>query len=545
MKECLEQLRRWMESREGEHLEFKEAKARFDFEELVKYCCALANERGGRIVLGVTDRRPRRVVGTAAFRTLERTTAGLVDRLHLRVEVEELAHPDGRVVIFHVPGRPVGMPVQYKGAYWMRGGDGLVPMTPDMLQRIFAEAQPDFSAQLCPGARLEDLDSATIAGFRTKWAEKGRRPDLLELPVARLLEDAELLVDGAVTYAALVLLGTRKALGRYLAQAEIVFEYRADESLIEYQQRKEYREGFLAIHDDLWSTVNLRNSIFSYQEGLFRRDIPAFNESAVREAILNAVSHRDYRLAGSTFVRQRPSRIEIVSPGGFPPEITPENILFRQSPRNRRIAEALARCGLVERSGQGADRMFQAALREGKLPPDFSHSDAYQVGLILSGTVQDEAFVRFLERLGAETQRGLAVEDLVVLDAVRRGIAMPPQLRAHARTLVEVGALERIARGKLILSKRLYEFLGKPGEYTRQRGLDRKAQKALLLQHLQGCGANGAPVRELCQVLPGLRPTQVQRLLRDLKEDGQVHSRGRTRQGQWFAGPERHSDGES
>ena len=72
-----------MESREGEHLEFKEAKARFDFEELVKYCCALANERGGRIVLGVTDKRPRRVVGTAAFRTLERTTAGLVDRLHL------------------------------------------------------------------------------------------------------------------------------------------------------------------------------------------------------------------------------------------------------------------------------------------------------------------------------------------------------------------------------------------------------------------------------------------------------------------------------
>lgn len=545
MKERLEQLRRWMEAREDEHLEFKEAKTRYDFEELVKYCCALANERGGRIILGVTDRHPRRVVGTDAFRTLERTTAGLVERLRLRMDAEELFHPDGRVIVFHVPSRPVGMPIHYKGAYWMRGGDGLVPMTPDMLQRIFAESHPDFSAQACPGVRLEDLDPATIGVFRARWAEKGRRPELLELPVARLLEDAELLVDGAVTYAALVLLGTPKTLGRHLAQAEIVFEYRADEAMIEYEQRKEYREGFLAFHDDLWSTVNLRNPIFSYQEGLFRRDIPAFNEGAVREAILNAVSHRDYRLAGSTFVRQWPARIEIVSPGGFPPEITPENILFRQSPRNRRIAEALARCGLVERSGQGADRMFQTALREGKLPPDFSRSDAYQVALTLNGAVQDEAFVRFLERLGAETQRNLAVEDLVVLDAVRRGVPMQPELRPHARALVEIGALERIARGKLILSKRLYTFLGKLGEYTRKRGLARTSQKALLLQHLQGCGANGAPLRELCEVLPGLRPTQIQRLLRDLREEGQVHSRGRTRQGQWIAGPEQHSAGES
>lgn len=81
MKERLEQLRRWMEEREDEHLEFKEARDRFDFEELVKYCCALANERGGRVILGVTDKRPRRVVGTNAFQALERTTAGLVERL--------------------------------------------------------------------------------------------------------------------------------------------------------------------------------------------------------------------------------------------------------------------------------------------------------------------------------------------------------------------------------------------------------------------------------------------------------------------------------
>lgn len=537
MKERLEQLRAWMEGREDEHLEFKEAKARFDFEELVKYACALANERGGRMILGVTDKRPRRVVGTAAFQNLEQTKAGLVERLHLRVEVEELARPDGRVVVFHVPSRPVGMPVQYKGAYWMRAGDGLAPMTPDMLQRIFAEAQPDFSAQRCPGAHIEDLDPVAIARFRTRWAEKSRRPDLTEAPLPRLLEDAELLVDGAVTYAALILLGTSPALGRHLAQAEVIFEYRADEAAIEYQQRKEYREGFLLFHDDLWNTVNLRNTVFSYQDGLFRREIPALNEGAVREGILNAVSHRDYRLAGSTFVRQCPTKIEIVSPGGFPPEITPETILFRQSPRNRRIAEALAKCGLVERSGQGADRMFQAALREGKLPPDFSRSDAYQVGLALHGTVQDEAFVRFLERLGAEAQRSLSVEDLVVLDDVRQGVPIPLSLRERVGPLVEIGALEKVARGKLVLPKRFYTFVGKPGEYTRRRGLDRETQKALLLRHIQTSGTAGAPFEEFTQVLPAASRNELKVLLRELKAEGRIHARGMTRAARWHVGP--------
>jgi len=417
----------------------------------------------------------------------------------------------------------------------MRGGDGLVPMTPDMLQRIFAEAQPDFSALVCPGARLEDLDTAAIDVFRARWAEKSGRAELAGVSSAQLLEDAELLVNGAVTYAALVLFGTRQTLGRHLGQAEVIFEYRADEAAIEYQQRKEYREAFLLFHDDLWDTINLRNTVFSYQDGLFRRDIPTFNETAVREAVLNAISHRDYRLAGSTFVRQWPTRIEIVSPGGFPPDITPENILFRQSPRNRRIAEALARCGLVERSGQGADRMFQTALREGKLPPDFGRSDAYQVALILNGTVQDEAFVRFLERVGAETQRNLAVEDLVVLDAVRRGIPLPPELRAHARTLVEVGALERIARGKLILSRGFYALKGVPGEYTRQRGLDRNTQKALIIQHIKTAGMAGAPFEELAQVLPAASRNALRVLLRELRSEGRICVRGTTRAARWYA----------
>jgi ATP-dependent DNA helicase RecG len=139
-----------------------------------------------------------------------------------------------------------------------------------------------------------------------------------------------------VTYAALALLGTRQALGQYLAQAEVIFEYRSSEASGPANQREEVREGFLLFFDRLWEWVNRRNDKQHYQDGLFMMDIPTFNEGAIREALLNAVAHRDYRLAGSVFVRQFPRRIEIVSPGGLPQGITLENILDRQLPRNRR-----------------------------------------------------------------------------------------------------------------------------------------------------------------------------------------------------------------
>jgi len=96
---------------EDEHLEFKEAKHSFHFEKLAKYCAAIANEDGGTIILGVTDRPPRKVVGSQAFRDMQRTKAGLIERLRMRVDAEEFQHPDGRILVFRVPAHPIGMPL--------------------------------------------------------------------------------------------------------------------------------------------------------------------------------------------------------------------------------------------------------------------------------------------------------------------------------------------------------------------------------------------------------------------------------------------------
>ena len=114
MSVSIDELHTWMNAKEGERLEFKEAKTQFHFEKLVKYCVALANEGGGRMILGVTDKPPRTVVGSQAFRNLERTKAGLIERLRLRLDVEEIQHPDGRVLVFQVPLIPSVCPWRIK-----------------------------------------------------------------------------------------------------------------------------------------------------------------------------------------------------------------------------------------------------------------------------------------------------------------------------------------------------------------------------------------------------------------------------------------------
>jgi ATP-dependent DNA helicase RecG len=388
-------LEAWMQDKEGENQEFKEAKNRFDFEELAKSCCALANEGGGRFILGVSDRRPRRVVGSAAFEQPERTRKGLCERLPLAIDFEEIQHPDGRVLVFHVPSRPIGMPVKYSGIYWSRKEDSLVPMTEERLREIFAESGRDFSAEVCPGLQFSDLDPAAIEDFRRRWIDKARRADDLALAdrlaaqsAEELLQDAEAVTEGQFTYAALILFGTPKAVGRHLAQAEVIFEYRSSEAAGPAQDRIDFRRGFFTFQDELWSRINLRNDKQDFQDGLFVHPIPTFTERAVREAILNAVSHRDYQLGGSTFIRQYARRLEIDSPGGLPYGITLQNILDRQNPRNRRIAEVFARCGLVERAGQGMNLIFEESLRTGKPVPDFPRTDKYQVGMTLYGNVK-------------------------------------------------------------------------------------------------------------------------------------------------------------
>ncbi|GHU96888.1 hypothetical protein FACS189483_01170 [Spirochaetia bacterium] len=522
---------------ENEHIEFKEAKTAYSFEKLVEYTIALANERGGKFILGVSDKRPRTIVGTNAFAELNKIKIQLMDRTQLRVEVEEVSTAQGRVLVFHIPSRPIGMPLHINGRYVMRAGESLTAMPPDMLQRIFNEAGPDFTAEICPKAALSDLDEKAIEDFRKRWVKKSGNKAIAALPVKQLLRDAELLMDGKLTYAALILFGTFQALGRYLNQSEVVFEYRANNASGPAEFRKEYRQGFFIFYDELWQTIDLRNTNQHFQDGLFIWDIKTFNESAIREAILNAVSHRDYRMNGSIFVRQYPERIEMSSPGGLLPGITFDNILWAQAPRNRRLAETFAKCGLVERSGQGMNRIFESCLLESKDTPDFTHSDVDQFWITLHGKIQHPEFLRVLEKIGEKRIGSFSADDLIVLQNVYDNKPIRENLLQNVKALLEEGLLEKAPRAggyKWILARKLYAAIGQTGIHTRKKGLDRDTHKALLLKHIKENEKEGTKLEELRQILPFLGRGSVQFLIKELKDEGAIISSGHTKGARWF-----------
>lgn len=127
-----EQLDLWRAAAsENQSLEFKEAKTGYGQQKIYEYCVALANEGGGYLVFGVQDKSPRAVVGTSAVNNPLGMAQKLFQKLGFRVDVEEVDHPDGRVVVFCVPSRPTGTAYHLDGRYLMRSGESLVAMTED------------------------------------------------------------------------------------------------------------------------------------------------------------------------------------------------------------------------------------------------------------------------------------------------------------------------------------------------------------------------------------------------------------------------------
>jgi ATP-dependent DNA helicase RecG len=172
------QVRRWLEvPSETEHLEFKSAKFQFDTKELAKYCAAIANEGGGHILLGVSDAKPRKVTGSSAFTGDHMASIKLkiLEAINLRIDATELTVDGNRVVVFKIPSRSPGRPIEIDGAYWMRSGESLVAMTAERLKEIFNEHAPDWMTQAATSvvtaddviSLLDTQGSLTCFAFRT------------------------------------------------------------------------------------------------------------------------------------------------------------------------------------------------------------------------------------------------------------------------------------------------------------------------------------------------------------------------------------------
>lgn len=502
-------LERWLASPDDSGLEFKKGRRGYEIDKLAAQCVALANGGGGRLILGVTDKRPREIVGTAAVEDPAGAQDEIFARICQRVLIEEVRTPFGRVVVVHVPSRLPGSAWNDDGRYLQQTEDGVAPIPTDALRALLLDEIPDFSARICPGATIADLSLEAIATFRARVARAEADDRILDRSDEELLAKADLLVDGNVTFAALILLGSRAALLRWLPQAEVVVERRASDASGPPVERAEHREGLLA-----WLAT------------------AGFDEPDAREAVLNAVAHRDYTSGSSVMVRHYPDRLDVTSPGGLPRGVTAETIADRHIPRNRRILEALRHAGLAERSGQGANLLVERAIRQGRRLPDFTAHEQ-EVQVTLYATVEQPALVAYFET----ARDTLSTWDHLALYHIHRGDTLPDAAQERVQALVEAGAVEPAdgARGLRFLLARGVAALRGGGGPTRKPTLRHDAYRDVLLQAVLEQGEAGAPMARLRLVIPEISSKSVLRLLGELRAKGLIELRGQRRAARWYA----------
>jgi ATP-dependent DNA helicase RecG len=462
---------------------------------IVGYVTAFANEGGGFLVFGVHDKYPHRITGTnQCENAIGKLEQDIYRETRIRVSVIELFDDNGkRVLVIKIPARPPGKVYKFEDVSLMRVGEELLPMSDEQYLKIIQEQEPDFSQKFCDGLNITDLDPHAILRMKEAYSKKQNNSLFLNLDDQQALSDLHLIVGNKVTYAALVLVGKEDVIKQLLPQSAINLEYRLDVGQITFDDRYIFTKPYFLAIDEIWQTINLRNSKVPVQEGPYIFDIPYFNIQVIREAINNAVAHRDYRRTGEVVIKQYPQALHILSPGGFPIGVNLKNLLIVSStPRNRLLADVLAKTGIVERSGQGVDKIYYQSISEGKGEPDYSASDDFQVQLNLSAIVKDRAFALFINKLQNERDEKLGVQEIIALNNVRDGKPKEEINKGVIEKLYNEGLIEKVgktSRQLWRLSKTYYAFTNKEADYTKNTPIDDSFIMMRISQYLQSFGS--------------------------------------------------------
>lgn len=532
------------EALEDDDLEFKpwEPDERALIRMLREYVVCFANHRGGTIVLGVRDgvrSRHDAIQGVGDVPMgLRRAIYDGTDP-HILVELEELVEDGRRLLLVHVPK---GIPphTTSEGLAKIRVGKECLPLTGQMLTRLIASGgQRDPSAEIIPGATLRDLDDAEIERLRKVARRESQSAELARLRGRELLEALGLVSGEGVTLAAILLVGDENALRRFVPQHEVTFlRYR---TATRYDQRRDLRGPLLGVLDDVEHLLSAHLRIGTAQEeGFGQLELPDISWEVAREAVLNAVTHRDYFLRQGVQVALYRDRLEVTSPGGFVGGITPENVL-RHPPvhRNELLARAFQSIGLVNRVGLGVDRIYEGLLRLGKGVPVYEADEAHvRLSLPLE---TDERFALFVAR--EERRAGpLELDDLLLLRALTGVASLDRWSAGRVLQIAEDQAAHTLAalrgRGYLVVRGR-----GRTATYSLRRDLAEQFRGALALaaelpldeEHvrlrvLQLLRERGRLTNAEIRRVSGFTRTQVYRLIKRLEAEGELqiigHGRG-------------------
>jgi len=377
-----------------------------DTEAMAETLVAFANSDGGILVVGVDAKG--RPTGTTYPDELEETLRASVARCRPPVQTDwrQEETSAGVVVLIRVARSPELHSLD-DGRVLIRAGSSNRPLSGDQIRQVAAtKSSGDFETEAVPGVTRADLDDDIIAQYLQKRTERTRRS--VAVPVDEILAEIGALDErGHPTVAGLLLFGVNPQ--SFLPQSGLTFvrfvgtELRGEDGLAGYGRREEIGGPLARLVEKTWAVLLEEMHIGAVVKGLEREERTEYPPFAVREALVNAVCHRDYRLRGRRIeIRKFADRLEIISPGGLPGFITLDNIVEEHFSRNPRIVAGLYQWGYIEELGLGVDRMIEEMTQAGHAPPDFRETP-YSFAVSLSN-VRERAPTPHWERTMNERQ---------------------------------------------------------------------------------------------------------------------------------------------
>lgn len=540
---------------EGQDLDFKEWNTRSIQDAValvVEMAVCMANGGGGTVVFGVNDKaigRSNAILGVPLEIDINRLKKAVYDSTDPKLTpvFQELPVPEGtgRLIVMQIyPGLPPYTDTQGRGK--IRIGKDCQPLTGSLRRRVMVETgETDFTAIPVPGG-LETLISAAAMERLREAARRENAPDdLLRRPDRELLSTLGLIPDGRLLRAGVLLAGSENAIREHFPG--YVWTHLRMVSDTDYSDRADGHDALAIALERVLDRIMADNPITTVPQGLFHFEIRTYPEIALREALLNAFVHADYRIHGPILVKQFRDRIEISNPGGLPGGITPENILRHEPvPRNPTLVDALTRLRLVNRSNLGVRRMYQALLIEGKEPPEII-DEGEAVRVIFRASDLSVPFRLFVAE-EADKGRILTLENLLIIQHLLRHPEIDTITAARITQQSESDARENLSRMELnlgylerggtgrgtywALRPDLHRRLSGPGHPERDRRIDWEAAKTRVLSVLRERAKRGDPglSNEEIRAITRFDRNQARRLMQELMtENAAIKKEGERR----------------
>lgn len=346
-----------------------------DPEALAECMVAFANGDGGLIVLGLNeDGRLTEAVWEEEAESALREAASLC-RPPVPSEWQPVEMGQGNTLVgIHVP-RSLELHSLYDGRILIRSGTRNRPLSGEEVRDLAnSKNTAEFETDIVPGARPSDINSELVAEYLQRREMRG---------AAKVTSTSEMLFEigatdreGNPTTAGILLFGKQPQV--FLPQSGVIFvrfpgtEPRGEDGGIGYGRRDEIGGSLARIIERAWNVVFEEMRVGARVDGLEREELLEYPRYAVREALVNAVAHRDYRIKGRRIeIRMYADRLEIISPGGLPGYMTLDNLVEEHFSRNPRIVTGLYQWGYIEELGLGIDQMIEEMVQSGHAPPAF------------------------------------------------------------------------------------------------------------------------------------------------------------------------------